>query len=142
MKTTTLKTLAKKILFSISALLMIFLFASCSNKAVFQTSSVVPAARGYVKMKTDKNNNNVIQIQVSNLAGVERLQPEKESYVVWMLTDQDITKNIGRLNSSKKLNATFETVTSFKPKKIFITAENDENNQYPSQKIVLTTDTF
>jgi hypothetical protein len=93
-------------------------------------------------MKTDKNNNNVIQIQISNLAGVERLQPEKESYVVWMLTDQDITKNIGRLNSSKKLNASFETVTSFKPKKIFITAENDENNQYPSQKIVLTTDTF
>ncbi len=142
MKTKTLKTSAKKILFGFSAVMMIFLIASCSNKAVFQTSSVVPAARGYVKMKTDKNNNNVIQIQVSNLAGVERLQPEKESYVVWMLTDQDITKNIGRLSSSKKLNASFETVTSFKPKKIFITAENDENNQYPSQKIVLTTDTF
>ena len=142
METKTLKTSAKKILFSISAIMMIFLFASCSNKAIFQPSQVVPAAKGYVKMKTDKNNNNVIQIEITNLAGVERLQPEKESYVVWMLTDQDITKNIGKLNSSRKLNASFETVTSFKPRKIFITAENDENSQYPSQKIVLTTDNF
>jgi hypothetical protein len=123
-------------------IMMIFSLASCSTKALFQTSTVVPAAKGYVKVKTDKNNNYVIQMQISNLAGVERLQPVRQTYVVWMLTDQQITKNIGRLNSSNNLKASFETVSSFKPIKIFITAEDDENVQYPGEQVVLSTDTF
>jgi hypothetical protein len=129
------------------ALIMLFLVVSCSQKAAFLNSSVVPAARGYVKVKNDKNKNYSIQIHLSDLAEVERLQPPKQMYVIWMVTDQDITKNIGQINSSKgfmskELKASFETVSSFKPTKIFITAEDDANIQYPGTQVVLSTDDF
>ncbi len=132
----------KSFLIGTFIIMMIFSMASCSTKALFLTSSVVPAAKGFVKVKTDKNNNYVIQVEISNLAGVERLQPAKQTYVVWMVTDQEVTKNIGRLNSSKNLKASFETVSSFKPIKIFITAEEDESMQYPGEQVVLTTSAF
>jgi hypothetical protein len=142
MKTKRLENPAKIILLYSLTMILIFLLASCSTKALFLTSSVVPAAKGYVKVNTDKNNNYVIEMQVSNLAGVERLQPAKQTYVVWMVTDQNITKNIGRVTSSKNLKAYFETVSSFKPVKIFITAEGDENVQSPGDQVVLSTDSF
>jgi hypothetical protein len=115
---------------------------ACSTKAAFLTSQVVPAAEGYVKVKSDKNKNYVIQVRISNLAGVERLQPPKNTYVVWMLTNQQTTKNLGRITSSKKLKVTFETVSSFRPVKIFVTAEENETSQFPGEDVILTTEDF
>jgi len=142
MKTTRLINLTKNIFIGILTTVMILSFTSCSRKVTFLTSQVVPAAQGYVKVKKDNNNNYVIQIHISDLAGVERLQPAKQTYVVWMVTDREITKNIGRINSSNQLNASFETVSSYKPIKIFITAEEDESVQYPGDQVVLSTDSF
>jgi hypothetical protein len=84
---------------------------------------------------------------LTDLAEVQRLQPVRQTYVVWMLTDHDITKNIGQIKSStgmmkKQLRASFETVSSFKPIKIFITAEDNADIQYPGNQIVLETDKF
>jgi len=120
---------------------------ACSKKVAFQNSPVVPAARGDVKVTRDKNNNYVIKIQLDNLAEVKRLQTAKDIYLVWMTTDQDSTKNIGQLISktgfmSNKLNASFETVSPFKPKRIFITAETNPNAQVPGDQIVLSTTQF
>lgn len=119
---------------------MILSLSACATKARFLTSPVVPAATGFVKVKTDKNKNYVIQLEISNLAGVERLQPARQTYVVWMLTDDQSTKNIGRVNSSKKLKVSFKTVSSFNPIKIFITAEDNESAQYPGDQVVLSTE--
>jgi len=124
------------------AIMLIFPFTSCAQKITFSTSAVLPAAQGYVKIYKDKNKNYDIKIRISYFAGVERLQDSRQTYIVWMLTDQDITKNVGRLNSSRKLKASFETVSSYKPVKIFITAEEDENIQYPRGQVVLTTERF
>jgi len=142
MKAPELKTQTKNFFLGILMTMMIFSFISCSTKAIFLTSSVVPAAEGYVKVKKDNNNNYVIQMQISNLAGVERLQPAKQTYVVWMVTDQGITKNIGRVNSSNNLKISFETVSSFKPIQIFITAEDNESAQYPGEQVVISTEKF
>lgn len=122
-----------------------FSFSSCAKKTAFLTSQVVPAARGTVKVKTDDNKNYRIQIDLFNLAEPQRLQPSKQTYVVWMLTDEEITKNIGQIKSSsstfsKTLKASFETVSSSNPVKIFITAEDDSAIQYPRGEIVLSTD--
>jgi hypothetical protein len=38
--------------------------------------------------------------------------------------------------------SSFETVTSFQPTKIFITAEENESTQIPSEIIILTTNSF
>jgi hypothetical protein len=122
-------------------------FDSYAKKFSFLSSSIVPAARGYVRVTRDKNKNYIIQIQVSNLAEVNRLQPAKRAYVVWMITDQEITKNIGQLNSattflSTKLKANYETSSSSKPIKIFITAEDDAGTQSPNEQVILSTDRF
>jgi hypothetical protein len=122
---------------------MIMLPIICqAQKIPFLVSSVVPAAEGYVKINTDRNNNNVIKIHIKNLAEIDRLGPAMKTYVVWMVTDKETTENIGRINSSNSLNVSFEAVSSFQPIKIFITAEENESTQVPSEKIVLSTDKF
>lgn len=93
---------------------------SCSHKIGFARSSVVPA---------------------------DRLQPPRQAYVVWIETDGSGVKNLGQLNSgsgllSKTLKAELNTVTPFKPTRLFITAEDDARITYPSALVVLNTDRF
>ena len=131
----------------IAAIAMLFYFSSCARKIAFQTSTVVPAAKGTVKATKDKNKNYKIKISLSNLAEPTRLQPSKKTYVVWMETENNGTRNIGQINTStgflsSKLKASFETVSSFKPTKIFITAEDDATIQYPGMQTVLSTNDF
>jgi hypothetical protein len=147
MKTTPFISRLTKMIFGSIAVAAIFSLSSCAKKIAFLSSEVVPAAQGTVKVKTDDNKNHAIEIEIFNLAEPQRLQPPKQLYIVWMLTDQDLTKNIGQIKTStstfsKNLKATFETVTSFRPVKIFITAEDDANVQNPSWEIVLTTNQF
>ena len=147
MKTTKLINLKKNILPGIFAMILIFSLFSCATSVNFLNSAVVPAARGSVKIKTDNNKNYSIQITLSDLAEASRLQPPKLTYIVWMITDRDLTKNIGQLNSSKgfmskQLKGSFKTVSSDKPIKIFITAEDDAAVQYPGSQVVLSTDKF
>jgi hypothetical protein len=125
---------------SLSVLLLVG--TSCSNKTTFLTSTVVPAAEGTIQWKKDSNDNYVITLKMVNLAEVGRLQPPKKAYVVWMENNEGRAKNLGQINSShetftKKLKASFETVSSFKPMKVFITAEDEANVEYPSSMIVL-----
>lgn len=149
MKTLQFNRLLKGTLLTLVSVMMIFFFDSCATKVSFLSSSVVPAAQGTVKVKKDGNKNYVIRIKLANLAESTRLQPPKNTYVVWMETDDNRTKNIGQVISStdflsKKLKGSMETVSSFRPQKIFITAEDDANTQYPSSSsdIILTTNNF
>jgi hypothetical protein len=147
MRTLKVNTLLKNMLLGIFAVMIMTSFSSCAKKINFSSSSVVPAARGHVKIKKDNNNNYVIKIELLNLAESKRLQPSKQTYVVWMVTDQDLTRNIGRINTStnmfsKKLKASFETVSSLKPTKIFLTAEDNSGIEYPEGAVVLSTEKF
>ena len=147
MKTTKLNTLTKNLFLLFFTIMILLSFDSFAKKFSFLSSSIVPAARGYVRVTRDKNNNYIIQLQVSNLAEVNRLQPAKRAYVIWMITDQEITKNIGQLTSattplSTKLKANYKTASSSKPIKIFITAEDDPGTQSPNEQVILTTDRF
>lgn len=147
MKRTELSMSIKNTFLGVLVTMMLFFTTSCTRKISFLNSEFVPAARGYVEMKKDKNKNNIIQVHLSNLAEVGRLVPPKQTYVVWMLTNDDTMKNIGQIKSTenrltKNLEANFETVSSFMPIKIMVTAEDDANIQYPSSQIVLTTNRF
>lgn len=142
-----IRIFSKKIILSLFLGLNMALGFSCQRKVSFLTSTVVPAARGYVQVKEDKNKNNVIDVHLTQLAEVERLQPPRQMYVVWMLTDQDITKNLGQIKSSSSimssgLKASFQTVSAFKPVKIFITAEDNADVQFPSYQVILETTTL
>lgn len=130
-----------------SAAALIFAMSSCATRANFLSSSVVPAAKGSVKVTKDNNNNYKISLTISNLAESTQLTPPKAAYVVWLVSDNKSAKNIGQIVSgtgfmSKKLKASFETITSFKPTKIFLTAENDPSVQYSNSQVVLTTSDF
>ena len=58
-----------------------------------------------------------------------------------------MAKNVGLIDSgtklfSKKLKASFQTVSPTKPSKVFITAEDDITTQVPNYVTILETNTF
>ena len=139
--------LAKTIILSASAIIAIMVLSSCSRKAMFQISPIVPAARGYVKTKRDKNKNYTIQVYLENLAEPNRLTPPKQVYVVWIESANNVSMNVGQVKTgtsifSSTLKGSFETVSAFKPLKVFITAEEDASVQYPGRMMVMTTNNF
>ena len=124
------------------ALLMTFFLSACAKKVTFPDSPIVPGAEGYVKVKEDKNDNYSIEVNVTHLAAPERLSPPKKIYVVWMETEGNRVENIGQLNISSGLfsstrKGSLETVSSYKPSEVFITAEDNSNIQYPGIHVVL-----
>ncbi|MDQ6844062.1 MAG: hypothetical protein M3Z92_06905 [Bacteroidota bacterium] len=147
MKQNKIINLSHGIYLAIAILMSALILQSCSHKIAFATSSVVPAAEGSVKVKKDKNNNYNIDLSVIRLADPKRLSPSKQLYVVWMNTDQNGTKNLGQLKTSssmlsKTLKSSLKTVSSVKPVRIFITAEDDAAVQYPGGEVVLDTSNF
>jgi len=133
----------KLVLFLVLPFAFSLTFTSCSKNVKFENSNVVPAARGDISVKKDNNNNYNIQIEISYLAEPERLQPPKKYYVVWLSSEENqIPLNIGQIVGTSKLRVKFESVSSSKPKRIFVTAEDDVSTQYPGQYVVLETDKF
>lgn len=147
MKIQISKAFLKSSFIGLLATALAFTFTACTKKVSFLNSSVVPAARGTVKVSKDKNQNYVINLDISNLAEVSHLSPPGKTYIVWMEAAKNKTKNIGQIDSStktfsNKLEASFESTSPIKPTKIFITAEDDASVEYPSDQIVLTTNRF
>ena len=110
----------------------------------FQTSNVVPAAEGSVKVKKNKNKNYDINLSVIRLADPSRLDPPKKVYVVWMNTAQNGTKEVGKLETSssllsKTMKSSLKTSVPFQPTGFFITAEDDADMHSPSGQVVLRT---
>lgn len=128
-------------------LVLSVLLSSCAIKKDFLLSPVVPAARGNVKIDTDRNKNYSIRVHVFNLAEPSRVDARKNTYVVWMETGQNEIKNLGQIKSSKSLfskamKATLETNSPFKPTRVFITAESNGDVKIPDSQIVLSTENF
>ena len=141
------KIYTNKLMAGIIIVTVLFLLPSCAQKVTFLNSSVVPAAQGNVKVNQDENDNYNIQLKIKDLADINQLDSSKKTYVVWMETQQGRTENLGQLKSSSSLfsqqkTASLETVSSFKPVRIFVTAENGINVRYPSRDVVLATETF
>ena len=126
---------------------IISMLPSCAKKITFLPSSATPAATGKVKVKKDKNDNYNIAVNIEHLAPAEKLDPPAKTYVVWIETVQNETKNMGQITSSSsllssKLKASFSAVSPSKPTRVFITAEENASAYYPGNRIILTTKTF
>lgn len=138
---------SKYLLSGIVAFAVMFIVSSCAQTLSFQNSSVVPAAQGKVKVKEDDNNNYNIKVDIKDLADINQLDSGKQTYVVWMETRQGTTENIGQLRSERSFftgqrKASLETVSSFEPFRVFVTAEHGTNVRFPSNQIVLSTETL
>jgi len=118
----------KKLLFGT----VVLFFTSCATTTKFPVSSVTPAAELTAKMKQDKNNNSIIEVSAKNMASADRLQPPKNNYVVWIVTENNGTKNVGQLINNQSNKSFLKTSTPFVVKEIFITAEEQGNISYPS----------
>lgn len=144
---TQLQRTGKNFFTGIIMILGMLVIASCSSTESFLNSSVVPAATGTVKVKKDKNENYAIKVEIKDLADVERLQTSKDTYVLWMETENGRKENLGQLVSSssflsKQHVASLETITSYKPLRFFVTAENGIDVRYPDSMEILKTNTL
>lgn len=121
----------------------LLLAAGCSQKMQFAPSSIVPAAQGDIKVKKDKNDNYQIELSVKNLAKPERLQPSRTTYVVWAVSPDNRADNLGQIKADggdTTVDGSLETMTTFQPERVFITAEDQGSVQYPSAQVVLSTE--
>ena len=130
--------------FLLSLVTVVYLgFSSSAQKVHFKNSTVAPAAEGGVKIKKDKNGNYDIEVNIDNLADSKKLTPPKNAYVVWIDTKESGTKSIGQIHvSGKSKKASITGVSSAKPVKVYVTAEDDANTGSPGDVLVLTTDSF
>ena len=138
-------TIKKSLIAGLCLSMAVLIVSACSKKVNLNTSSRVPAARGFIKTKKDKNKNYAIDIKVFNLAEADRLQAGKKVYIVWLVSNNEYPKNIGQINSStkqfsRKLTADFHSVSPVKPDKVFITAEEDGTVQTPGDYVVMSTE--
>ncbi|MBO9199410.1 MULTISPECIES: hypothetical protein [Niastella] len=142
-------TLSMTLRLCLLSLVTFFYLTSYSQKKTvrFVTSTVVPEAEGSVKVRKDKNKNYEIDIHVDHLADPKKLTPSKKTYVVWIETKESGPKNIGQLHTgssmlSKAKKADISSVSTYKPSRVFITAEDNPAIESPGTQVVLTTDTF
>lgn len=130
---------------TIVVLIAISFSVACSKKLNFSSSAVVPAAEGTVTYKKSSNNNYSINARILHLADPKKLMPSRNHYVLWMETENNGIKNVGQITSSSgwfssTRKASLTTVTPFKPKSFFITAEDNPNISYAGNQIVLRTE--
>jgi PBP1b-binding outer membrane lipoprotein LpoB len=115
----------------VSVAVMVLLVSSCATEMHFPVSSVAPAADITLTKKLDRNNNFRITLTARNLAAVERIAPDKTTYVAWIVTTTGEIKNVGQLNVSNARKAVLKTITSFDFNEAFITAEEQGDVPYP-----------
>lgn len=122
---------------SVFAMLIGALF-SCSGPIVFKPSDIVPAATGTVKVKAINNGNFSVEVKVIHMAPVEKVNKKAQHYVVWVETKEG-SFNIGKLIMDKDLNGYLFAQSTYKPRRVFITAEKDEKPVKADRKEVLIT---
>jgi hypothetical protein len=95
-------------------------------------SSLVPAAAGTISYEHDRNRNIKLEIKTKHLAAPERLTPAKNSYVVWIRSNDGQTQNAGVLRINSDLEGSFTTTTPVKAFDVLITAEDSSSVSQPS----------
>lgn len=120
-----------KSLINVLFVAVLVLLTSCATTVKFPVSSVTPAAEITAQKKQDKNKNYVIEVTAKNLASADRIDPSKKNYNVWIVTENNGTKNAGMLVNKNAKTASLKTSTPFDVKEIFITAEDQGDYSYP-----------
>ena len=111
--------------------------AYAAKKYPMTAASIVPGARAQIDITKDNNGNTKLKMIVRHLANPENLTPPATGYVVWLRERNGPSENQGQLKMNKNLEATFESVTSFKSFDVFVTAEQDFATKGPSGSEVL-----
>lgn len=119
---------------------------ACGSTSDLLTSCFIPVSP-YVKVKADRHDQYRITFYQSHLMKIPQGQSEKQSYVVWMVTDSGVTQNIGVLRASSWLStgafkSTFRPGLYERPVRIYITVEDDPGILTSNTAIVYSTSRF
>ena len=120
----------------LSLLVFMFTLFSCSSTSQFPVSDVLPAARIEAKLSEDDNNNTEIEITAHHLANPKRLSPSKNLYVVWVVTENGMVKNVGKMIQDGHKKVKLDIITPFEVKEILITAEDNGNVTKPGDMLI------
>jgi hypothetical protein len=110
---------------------LLITLAACTTTTKFPISTVAPAALISAKKTVDKDKNYVIELVAFNLTSTDRLNPPKNHYNVWIVTEQNDYKNLGQVINANAKKVAFKTLTPFNPKQIILTAEDEGNRLVP-----------
>jgi hypothetical protein len=114
---------------------------SASKEYPMKASSSVPAAAGIVKVQRDKDNGNTkLDIRVWHLANPSRLTPPANAYLVWVRPRDGAAVKQGAIRVDKDQKGEVKLVTEAKDFEVFITAEQSESADVPSDFQVLRAD--
>ncbi len=121
-------------------LFVVGLLQACTPKMTFLNSTVAPAATGTIRVKKDKNANYIVNVDVANLAPSKNLDPPKNTYLVWMESNDRSVRKLGQLNpSGRALEAKMSATAVTSPDVVFVSAEDNADVEYPAGPTVLTT---
>jgi hypothetical protein len=114
---------------------------SSSQEYPMKASNSVPAAAGIVKAQRDKDNGNTkLDIRVWHLANPSRLTPPANAYIVWVRPPDGAAVKQGAIRVDKDQKGEVKLVTEAKDFEVFITAEQSESVDVPSDFQVLRAD--
>ena len=114
---------------------------SASKEYPMRASSSVPAAAGIVKVQRDKDSGNTkLDIKVWHLANPSRLTPSATNYIVWVRPRDGAAVKQGAIRVDKNQKGEVKLVTTAKDFEVFITAEQSESADVPSDFQVLRAD--
>ncbi len=111
---------------------VIALMTSCVSTAKFPLSPLVPAADITAKIKKQGKLNYLVTITANNLAASERLNPPKEIYIIWAVSEAGVTRNVGYFIQQNAIKSIYRASFPYKPIEVFITAEDEEDLCKPS----------
>lgn len=113
---------------------------SSGTKVQMMASRGTPAAHGEIIVKHSSNGNLDLDIKTADLAAPSSLSPAENVYVVWLQQPDQEPQNLGELRVDKKLDGELHTETAFKRFAIFITAEQNAQEEAPQAPKVLSAD--
>jgi len=116
---------------TLTMMLLALMVSSCANRSKFPISTVTPAADIVAVRSHDQNGNMELKITAKNLAAVDRIATPNKAYVVWVVTEKESVKNIGKLINKNTKTAKMETLIPDFVTEVFITAEEDGDVLYP-----------
>jgi hypothetical protein len=101
------------------------LISSCASTVNFPVSQIVPAADITAKTIKQTKPNYLVTITANSLAGAERLNPPKKLYVIWAVSEEGYTRNVGYFTQKNGVKAIYKASFPYKPIEIIITAEDN-----------------
>jgi len=110
------------------------------TKVQMMSGTETPAAHGKITIKNGPNGNLDLGIKVEALAKPSSLTPAENVYVVWLQRPGELPHDMGELQVNDKLDGKLQSETPDRRFKIFITAEQNAQEQAPQGPQVLSAD--